>query len=59
QYQQKSYAVVNLLARYELTRHLDLTLNLENAFDKRYRTNVSQHNIGAPRNFMLTARYQF
>jgi outer membrane receptor for ferric coprogen and ferric-rhodotorulic acid len=58
-YTQKSYTVVNLMARYVLTNYLSLTATLDNVFDKTYRTLAIRHEYGAPRNFMLTARYQF
>ncbi|MDR1647170.1 MAG: TonB-dependent receptor, partial [Zoogloeaceae bacterium] len=56
---QKAYSVVNLMARYLATDHLSLTATLDNVFDKTYRTHASRHEYGPPRNFMLTARYQF
>lgn len=59
QYREGGRALWNLMARYELSRSVDLTLNLQNLSDKRYRTQVSQHNIGAPRNLMATVRYRF
>lgn len=58
-YREGGRTLVNLMARYELTRQLDLSLSLANATDKRYRTQVTQHNIGAPRNLMATLRYRF
>ncbi|MFT4193096.1 TonB-dependent receptor domain-containing protein [Ottowia sp.] len=58
-YTQKSYAVVNLMARYAFSKQLTLTVNLNNVFDKVYRTEVSSHNYGAPRNFMATLQYKF
>jgi outer membrane receptor for ferric coprogen and ferric-rhodotorulic acid len=58
-YQQKSRALVSLMARYPFNPRMDLSLNLENVFDKRYRTNVTQHTIGTPRNLTATLRYRF
>ena len=58
-YTQKSYAVVNLMARYAFTKQLTLTVNLNNVFDKVYRTDVSGHNYGAPRNIYATLKYRF
>jgi outer membrane receptor for ferric coprogen and ferric-rhodotorulic acid len=58
-YTQKAYTVVNLMARYLVTDHLNLTATLDNVFDKTYRTYTNKHEYGPPRNFMLTARYQF
>ncbi|MDR1648592.1 MAG: TonB-dependent siderophore receptor [Zoogloeaceae bacterium] len=56
---QKAYTVVNLMARYVFTDNLSLTATLDNVFDKTYRTYTYTNEYGAPRNFMLTARYQF
>src|SRR5690606_32043995 len=53
-YAQKGYAVVNLNARYVLTEQVSLTANLNNLFDKVYRTDVSGHDYGAPRNILVT-----
>lgn len=63
--QQGSYAVTDLMAGYQLTRNLDLQLNANNVFDRRYYTSISQSvdyggdTFGAPRNLMLTAKYSF
>jgi len=56
---QKSYAVVNLMARYAFSKQLGLTVNLNNVFDKAYRTDLSGHNYGAPRNIVATLKYKF
>ncbi len=58
-YTQKSYAVVNLMARYAFSKQVALTVNLNNVFDKVYRTDMSGHNYGAPRNIYATLKYQF
>ena len=58
-YREGGRSLWDLMARYDLTRNLDLTLNLRNLNDKRYRTQVTQHNIGAPRSLMATLRYRF
>ncbi|MDR0634320.1 MAG: TonB-dependent siderophore receptor [Azoarcus sp.] len=58
-YTQKAYTVVNLMARYVFTDHLSLTATLDNIFDKTYRTSTIRHEYGPPRNFLLTAKYQF
>lgn len=58
-YTQKSYAVVNLMARYAFSEQLMLTVNLNNVFDEAYRTDVSGHDYGAPRNVYATLRYRF
>jgi outer membrane receptor for ferric coprogen and ferric-rhodotorulic acid len=53
---------VDLMARYQLTDNLSATLNLNNAFDKKYLTNIGFFNAayyGDPRNLMLTTRWDF
>jgi len=58
-YAQGSYAVVNLNARYAFSERLSLAANLNNLFDEVYRTDVSGHDYGAPRNFLFTLRADF
>ncbi|AIZ32697.1 TonB-dependent siderophore receptor [Pseudomonas parafulva] len=63
--QQGSYAVTDLMAGYQVNRHLDLQLNANNVFDRRYYSSISKSvdyggdNFGDPRNLMLTAKYSF
>lgn len=56
---QKSYAVVDLMARYRLSKHAELGLNIDNLFDKTYRTSVNSHSYGSPRNIVGTFTYKF
>ncbi|WP_437880175.1 TonB-dependent siderophore receptor [Pseudomonas sp. LRF_L74] len=60
-YWQGSYALVNLMARYEITENLTGSVNLNNLFDKEHFTSVSSgygfH--GAPRNFMFSLKYSY
>lgn len=59
-YTQGSYALVNLMARYDITDHLSTTLNLNNLLDKEYFSGASSYGVyGAPRNLMLTTRWKF
>lgn len=58
-YTQESYVVVNLMARYAFTKQVMLTANLNNVFDKTYRTAPDQHEYGAPRNVYATLNYKF
>ncbi|MFT3779849.1 MAG: TonB-dependent siderophore receptor [Ottowia sp.] len=58
-YTQKPYAVVNLIAAYAINRHWSLTVNLNNVFDKSYRTAYFKHVYGAPRNLYATLKYRF
>ncbi len=55
----KSYTVVNLMGRYQINRHLNLSLNLYNLFDEKYRVDTTGHDYGSPRTVMTTLRYQF
>jgi outer membrane receptor for ferric coprogen and ferric-rhodotorulic acid len=61
---QDAYVVANLMAGYQWGKHLDVQLNINNLFDKRYYRSVSSSSSGAsvygePRSFMLTAKYSF
>lgn len=58
-YTQKAYTVVNLMGRHALNRSVSLSLNLNNVFDKRYRTESTRHEYGMPRSLMATLRYQY
>lgn len=58
---QGSYSVVDLFARYDVTKNVSLQANINNLFDKEYDTNVSNGGIvyGDPRNFSVSASYRF
>jgi outer membrane receptor for ferric coprogen and ferric-rhodotorulic acid len=59
--EQGSYALVDLFARYQVTKALSVQANLDNLFDKTYDTNIDSRSIvyGAPRNFSVSANYAF
>jgi len=60
--QQDAYALVNLMARYDITPQLYVQGNLENLLDKTYYSQVGffdQYRYGAPRNFKVGLTYQF
>jgi outer membrane receptor for ferric coprogen and ferric-rhodotorulic acid len=60
--EQESYALVNLMARYEFTKQLSAQLNVNNATDKKTFAMFAAYNqftYGAPRNTSLTLRYRF
>ncbi|MFB4392077.1 MULTISPECIES: TonB-dependent siderophore receptor [unclassified Pseudomonas] len=64
--QQGAYAVTDLMAGYQVNQHLDLQLNANNIFDRRYYSAIgsdvtwgSTDTYGNPRNLMLTAKYSF
>ncbi|KAF0804946.1 TonB-dependent siderophore receptor family protein 9 [Alcanivorax xiamenensis] len=57
--EQGSYALVNVMARYQITPELSATVRLNNAFDKTYYTNVGFYDQawwGEPRNVTLSLR---
>ncbi|MBM3112466.1 TonB-dependent siderophore receptor [Pseudomonas sp. P66] len=57
---QGSYALVNLMARYDISENLSASVNLNNAFDREYYSMASSFgNYGAPRNLMTTFKYDF
>ena len=60
--EQESYALVNLMARYEISKQWSAQLNVNNATDKKTFAMFSAYNqftYGAPRNTSLTLRYRF
>ncbi|WP_300726605.1 TonB-dependent siderophore receptor [Pseudomonas sp.] len=60
--EQNSYALVNLMTRYEYNEHLSFNLNANNVFDKKYLSglgNFSTTYYGEPRSLMLTTKYAF
>ena len=60
--EQGSYALVNLMTRFDFSKQVSATLNLNNVFDKKYYDQIgffSQGWYGAPRNVMLTVRAQY
>ncbi|MDH2053004.1 TonB-dependent siderophore receptor [Achromobacter marplatensis] len=60
---QSPYALVDLVAGYRVNRQLDIQLNVNNLFDKRYFESMQGNNggnyYGTPRSFLLSTRYQF
>lgn len=61
---QKSYAVFDLMARYQVDKHLSFSLNVNNALDKEYFAGVSSlgglyYTWGAPRSVNVGMRYDF
>ena len=60
--EQGSYALVNLMARFDFSKQVSATLNLNNVCDRKYYDQIgfySQGWYGAPRNVMLTVRAQY
>lgn len=62
-WEQEAYTVVNLMARYDFSKQLSATLNVNNVFDKKYIASVMdawyQGVYGAPRSVALSLRYKF
>ena len=63
---QDAYWLFDLMARYQVDRHLSFTLNVDNAFDKKYFAGVTNftsqglfYTWGMPRSVNLGARYDF
>ncbi|MFJ2683659.1 TonB-dependent siderophore receptor [Pseudomonas sp. NPDC087342] len=64
--EQGSYAVADLMAGYQVTKHLDLQLNANNIFDRVYYAAIGSSTVwgstdtyGDPRSYRLTAKYSF
>jgi outer membrane receptor for ferric coprogen and ferric-rhodotorulic acid len=59
-FSQGSYAVTNLLVRYDVTPKLSASVNLNNLFDREYLSYAGNHGMyGAPRNVMTGVKYDF
>lgn len=59
---QGSYALVDLMARYAISKDLSAQLNVNNVFDKTYYGMFAAYNqftYGAPRNATLSLQYKF
>ncbi len=59
---QDSYAVVGLLASYDVDDHLTLGLNINNLFDEKYYDGIGTFNSGSygePRNAVVNAKWTF
>ena len=60
--EQKSYALVNLMARYAFSKQLSAQLNLNNLFDEKFSTLFAaygQMTYGAPRGGTVSLNYKF
>ncbi len=60
--QQGAYGLVNLMARYQFNRQLSLQVNLNNAFDKKYCSQIGYYGAsawGAPPSVVATLNYRF
>lgn len=62
EYSQSAYAVADLMARYEISEALTARININNLFDKAYRTNIGFYrttSYGEPRSISLSLTYKF
>ena len=60
--EQKPYAQVNLMARYEFSKQLSAQLNINNLFDQTYFSmyeGSAETTYGAPRSVSLSMKYRF
>lgn len=60
--EQEDYALVNLMARYDVNYQLSMQLNVDNVFDETYYSQIGffgQLAYGEPRNINLNLKYQF
>lgn len=56
---QKAYAVADIMARYRFNPHAELSLNVDNLFNKHYRTQPDRHSYGALRTVNAAFTYRF
>lgn len=57
---QKAYGIVDLMAQYDFSKQLNLSLNLNNLFDKKYYSAIGSRGwYGTPRSATATLRYAF
>lgn len=64
--EQGAYAIVGLMAGYQISDNLDTQLNINNLFDRKYYTGLAMNNswspydvYGEPRSFSVSAKYSF
>ncbi|HEX7763917.1 MAG TPA: TonB-dependent receptor, partial [Cellvibrio sp.] len=58
--EQPSYWLVDVMARYELTDSLSVSLNVDNLFDETYNRSMWGYaDFGEPRSATLSAKYAF
>ncbi|MCH1925767.1 TonB-dependent siderophore receptor [Shewanella sp. C32] len=65
--EQGAYSLVNLMARYDINDSMDIQVNVENLFDKKYYAYMTSnalygynfYHYGTPRNFTVSFKYRF
>jgi outer-membrane receptor for ferric coprogen and ferric-rhodotorulic acid len=61
-FQQDSYALLNLMAAYDITKDLRLSLNVNNVLDKHYYAGIGNYNTvfyGEPTSVLAQLRYRY
>jgi outer membrane receptor for ferric coprogen and ferric-rhodotorulic acid len=61
-FNQGSYAVAGLVATYDVSKQIKLSLQINNLFDRHYYSSIGQRSSvywGAPRNAQATLKYSF
>lgn len=56
---QRAYAVADIMARYRFNPRAELSLNVDNLFNKHYRTQPDRHSFGALRTVNAAFTYRF
>lgn len=56
---QGSYALFNVMGRYDINENLSASININNLFDKEYTFAGVRGTYGAPRNFMTSLKYTY
>lgn len=57
---QGSQTIASLMARYEIDRHLSVSLNMDNLFDRTYYNYIGSYShYGAPRSLTAALKYRF
>lgn len=60
--EQKAFALINLMARYEINEQFSVQGNIENLTDETYYSQIgfySQYRYGTPRNYSVSLKYAF
>lgn len=59
--EQEAFTLASLMAKYQIDKHTELQLNINNLFDKKYYEGIGTNLMvyGAPRNAMLSMKYNF
>lgn len=61
--EQEAYTLVDLMTSYKATENVDVRLNINNVFDKKYYQSIGTNTVygssqyGDPRNAMVTVRW--